>query len=167
MLTLTAKLKPISELKSLPTFEHEYEFEGVEGNLKFTNDSITTQMLNKSSVEVKWDKKNKRLLTLDKKENYQLEWLDTLTFTDDSNRFSFKLLIDGLNVRVEPIYIKTPCELSFKDNFEVKVYNCYGTISSDKYIIYLSGVPAIYTFKSQKALTKFIGRLCRVKEVTP
>ena len=42
---ITSKLKPISELKSLPTFEYEYDFEGVEGYLKFAKDSITAQML--------------------------------------------------------------------------------------------------------------------------
>ena len=75
---LTAKLKTIEELKSLPTFEYEYEFEGVGGNLKFTNDSITAQMLNKSNVELKWDNKNKRFVSLDN-DNYYPEWLTEIT----------------------------------------------------------------------------------------
>lgn len=42
-LKLTAELKPISKLKSLPTFSYEYEFEGVEGNLK--NSPMTLSQL--------------------------------------------------------------------------------------------------------------------------
>ena len=162
---ITSKLKPISELKSLPTFEYEYDFEGVEGNLKFTNDSITAQMLNKSNVKLKWDKENKRFLTLDKKENYQLEWLETLTFTNDSDSFSFELQVKDLEVTVKPIYVFEVAKLSFKDKFSlrVSVHSYCPTALYDNMLALVRGSATTKTFKSNKELTKFIGRLCRVK----
>ncbi len=167
---ITSKLKPISELKSLPTFEYEYDFGGVEGNLKFVEgnlkfakDSITAQMLNKSNVKLKWDKKNKRFLTLDEKENYQLEWLDTLTFTDDSNRFAFELKVEDLEVTVKPIHVYEVAKLSFKDKFSlrVSVHSYCPTALYDNMLALVRGSATTKNFKSQKELTKFIGRLCR------
>ena len=94
-----------------------------------------------------------------------LEWLDTLTFTDDSNRFSFELQIDGLKVTVKPIYVFEVAELSFKDKFtlRVSVHSYCPTALYDNMLALVRGSATTKNFKSQKELTKFIGRLCRVK----
>ena len=168
---LTAQLKPISELKSLPTFENEYEFEGIEGNLKFTNDSITAQMLNKSNVELKWDKKNKRFVTLDEKENYSLDWLTNITVSDDKLKLSLEVNELTLTVRIlemdeslrengnyKSIKGKNrPYNFLLYSHFKLKIYekslDFNGTYDDS----------STYTFESHKALTKWIIRLIKCK----
>ena len=173
MLTLTAQLKPISELKSLPTFSYEYEFEGVEGNLKFTNDSITAQMLNKSNVELKWDKKNKRFVTLDEKENYSLDWLTNITVSDDKLKLSLE--INDLTLTV--IILEMDESLRNNDVHNGKLYKLHKDkfkisslckLSVEIDALYIHGVnkdleSSTYTFKSHKALTKWIIRLIKCK----
>ena len=170
---LTAQLKPISELKSLPTFSYEYEFEGIEGNLKFTNDSITAQMLNKSNVELKWDKKNKRFVTLDEKENYSLDWLTNITVSDDKLKLSLEVNDLTLTVRILEMDESLRNKYTYggklyklhKDKFKISSI-CNLDIQIDT--LYIHGMcgdrdSSTYTFESHKALTKWIRRLIKCK----
>lgn len=118
------------------------------------------------NTQLFWDKENKKFNTPNY--YYDISECPTLTFTDDSNRFSFELKIDGLNVTVKPIYYSAySMSFKFKDKLTLNIKSCpYVAINDIKLCIGNLNDKATYTFKSQKALTKFIGRLCRVKEVT-
>ena len=166
---LTAQLKPISELKSLPTFSYEYEFEGIEGNLKFTNDSITTQMLNKSNVELKWDKKNKRFVNPDGMEyNYNLDWLTNITVSDEKLKLSLEVNNLTLTVRlVKSCIIDSSTDdvvyKKHKDEFSIVLGDYSDTyIAKDKLFI-ADYNDATYAFQSHKSLTKWIRRLIKCK----
>ena len=174
---LTAELKSISELKSLPTFSYEYEFEGIEGNLKFTNDSITAQMLNKSNVELKWDKKNKRFVTLDEKENYSLDWLTNITVSDEKLKLSLEVNDLTLTVRI----LEMDESLRNRDFNGGKIYKSHKDkfrVASDVYLaIYQSSLFIHGTskdkefssrkFESMKVLSKWIRNLLKVKHNQP
>ena len=154
---ITTKLKSKQQLMSLPIFEREYN-----DKLWFEDFFVSEYMLNKGTSELHWNKEFKSLSD-GEKYIYNLEWLDTLTFTDDSNRFAFELQIDGLKVTVKPIYVFEVAKLSFKDKFSlrVSVHSYCSTALYDNMLALVRGSATTKNFKSQKELTKFIGRLCR------
>ena len=157
---ITAKLKSKQQLMSLPTFEQEYN-----DKLWFEDFFVSERMLNKGTLELHWNKQFKSLSD-DENYSYNLDWLDTLIFTDDRNRFSFELRIDGLDVIVKPINLYEVAKLSFKDKFTLRVsVHSYCPTAFYENMLHLSRESASHTFKSHKALTKFIDRLARVKEM--
>ena len=111
-----------------------------------------------------WDKDNKKFKC---KNNYyySISECPILTFTDDSGHFSFELKVEDLEVIVKPIYVFEVAKLSFKDKFtlRVSVHSYCSTALYDNMLALVRGSATTKTFKSNKELTRFIGRLCRVK----
>ena len=165
---LTAELKPIEELKSLPTFEREYEFEGIEGNLKFTNDSITVKMLNNSNIELKWDKKNKRFVSSNGMDyNYSLDWLTNITVSDDKLKLSLEINDLTLTVKIlkmdDSLRNNGKLYKSHKDKFRI-VSDVYLAVYHSSLFIhgtFKDKESASRQFESKKALVKWIRNLLK------
>ena len=119
-----------------------------------------------NNTPLTWDKDNKKFKD-EKNYYYDISECPTLTFTDDYNRFSFELQIDGLNVRVKTLHINEECDFEFKDKFMIGIdaYYTTGILNKNDMYIGLSKVEATHTFKSQKKLTKWIRNLIKCKSV--
>ena len=162
---LTAQLKPISELKSLPTFENEFK-----GHLGFKdNINITPIMLNKSSITLTYNKDWKSFS--DGKYEYSLDWLTNITVSDDKLKLSLEVNELTLTVRIlemdeslrengnyKSIKGKNrPYNFLLYSHFKLKIYekslDFNGTYADS----------STYTFESHKALTKWIRRLIKCK----
>ena len=162
---LTAKLKPIEELKKLPTFIGESV-----GRLNFKdNIHITQTMLSKPSIELTWDKEWKAFS--DEKYEYNLDWLTNITVSDEKLKLSLEINDLTLTVRLgKSCIIGSSTDdviyKSHKDKFKIVLGDFSDTyINQDK--LFISDYnDATYTFKSHKALTKWIRRLIRVKDET-
>lgn len=116
------------------------------------------------TTSLTWDNDNKKFKS-NNNHYYDISECPILTFTDDSYRFAFELKIEGLKVTVKPIYVFEVAKLSFKDKFSlrVSVHSYCPTALYDNMLALVRGSATTKTFKSQKEITKFIGRLCRVK----
>lgn len=162
---LTAELKPISELKSLPTFENEFK-----GHLGFKdNVNITPNMLSKTTITLTYNKDWKSFS--DGKYEYSLDWLTNITVSDDKLKLSLEVNELTLTVRIlemdeslrengnyKSIKGKNrPYNFLLYSHFKLKIYekslDFNGTYADS----------STYTFESHKALTKWIIRLIKCK----
>ena len=159
MLKLTAQLKTISELKSLPSFEHEFK-----GHLGFKdNVNITPKMLSKSTIALTYNKEWKAFS--DGKYEYNLDWLTNITVSDEKLKLSLE--VNDLTLTVKSCIIDSSTDdvvyKKYKDKFSIVLGDYSDTyIAKDKLFI-ADYNDAIYTFKSHKALTKWIIRLIKCK----
>ena len=162
---LTAQLKSIEELKKLEGFLSESV-----GRLNFKdNVHITSKMLNKSLIELKYNKDWKSFS--DGKYEYSLDWLTNITVSDDKLKLSLEVNELTLTVRIlemdeslrengnyKSIKGKNrPYNFLLYSHFKLKIYekslDFNGTYADS----------STYTFESHKALTKWINRIIRVK----
>ena len=164
---LTAQLKPISELKSLPTFKKEYK-----GHLGFKdNVNITPNMLSKSTITLTYNKDWKAFS--DGKYEYSLDWLTNITVSDDKLKLSLEVNDLTLTVRI----LEMDESLRNKDFNGGKMYKSHKDsfrIVSDTHLAIYSNSLFIHgrfkdnesvsrKFESNKALTKWIRRLIKCK----
>ena len=158
-LKLTAQLKPISELKSMPTFENE--FKGVLGFKDNVN--ITPNMLNKSTITLTYNKDWRAFS--DGTYEYSLDWLTNITVSDDKLKLSLE--VNDLTLTVKSCIIDSSTDdvvyKKYKDKFSIVLGDYSDTyIAKDKLFI-ADYNDATYTFQSHKALTKWIRCLIKCK----
>ena len=168
---LTAQLKPISELKSLPTFKKEYK-----GHLGFKdNINITPNMLSKSSITLTYNKDWKAWS--DGTYEYSLDWLTNITISDEKLKLSLEINDLTLTVRI----LEMDESLRNRDFNGGKIYKSHKDkfrVASDVYLaIYQSSLFIHGTskdkefssrkFESMKVLSKWIRNLLKVKHNQP
>ena len=167
MLKLTAQLKPISELKSLEGFIGEPV-----GRLNFKdNVHITSKMLNKSLIELTYNKDWKSFS--DGKYEYSLDWLTNITVSDEKLKLSLE--VNDLNLTVNILEMDESLRnkdfnggkmnKSHKDSFRI-VSDTHLAIYSNSLFIhgrFKDNESVSRTFESHKALTKWIRRLIKCK----
>ena len=161
-LKLTAQLKSIEELKKLEGFLSESV-----GRLNFKdNINITSKMLNKSLIELTYNKEWKAWS--DGKYEYSLDWLTNITVSDEKLKLSLEINDLTLTVRlVKSCIIDSSTDdvvyKKHKDEFSIVLGHYSDTyIAKDKLFI-ADYNDATYTFPSHKALTKWIRRLMKCK----
>ena len=168
---LTAQLKPISELKSLEGFLSESV-----GRLNFKdNVHITSKMLNKSLIELTYNKDWKAFS--DGKYEYSLDWLTNITVSDEKLKLSLEVKDLTLTVRI----LEMDESLRNRDFNGGKIYKSHKDkfrVASDVYLaIYQSSLFIHGTskdkefssrkFESMKVLSKWIRNLLKVKHNQP
>ena len=168
---LTAQLKPISELKSLEGFIGEHV-----GRLNFKdNVHITSKMLNKSLIELTYNKDWKSFS--DGKYEYSLDWLTNITVSDEKLKLSLEINDLTLTVRI----LEMDESLRNRDFNGGKIYKSHKDkfrVASDVYLaIYQSSLFIHGTskdkefssrkFESMKVLSKWIRNLLKVKHNQP
>lgn len=145
---ITSKLKSKEELVGL-----------LDINLMWVDKAIS-----KCELNLYWDKSRGGIV--DSEYAYDIDWLSTLTFAHD--KFQFALDIDGLDVTVKTMRVDEDVDsmsLKFKDKFTLEVDKLFDTDIDEALWIGFNTAETTHTFKSIKARDKFIGRLCRVKEI--
>ena len=157
---LTAQLKPISELKSLPTFETE-----INSALQFKDYGIISDMFELGTIELYWCKEHKSFRCVKEGYTYNLDWLTNITVSDDKLKLSLE--INDLTLTVKSCIIDSSTDdvvyKKYKDKFSIVLGDYSDTyITKDKLFI-ADYNDATYTFKSHKALTKWIRRLIKCK----
>ena len=159
---LTAQLKPISELKSLEGFLSESV-----GRLNFKdNVHITSKMLNKSLIELTYNKDWKAWS--DGEYEYNLDWLTNITVSDEKLKLSLEINDLTLTVRlVKSCIIDSSTDdvvyKKHKDEFSIVLGDYSDTYIKQDSLFIADYNDATYTFKSHKALTKWIRRLIKCK----
>lgn len=151
---LTAQLKPTEELKSLEGFIGEPV-----GRLNFKdNVHITSKMLNKSLIELTYNKDWKAWS--DGEYEYSLDWLTNITVSDE--KLKLGLEVNNNKLTVEVLFLDLPYGIYEYKNFMIDVSN---DTEIDKNYLSIGNIrkQATYTFPSHKALTKWIRNLIKCK----